>query len=154
VLHSGRLTRLERFATEKNSSLLKKFVNYGRKKFYNIGPCSSFVTFSSSWFSKLPLSSNSSGTCSSSSGTFSGLSKFSGTFSGSSKFSGTLSGSSYFSGTLFGLTIFGGNFSGIFSGSLYFSGTFSGSSKFSGTFSPFLAFLTISFSPMTFPSER
>ncbi len=31
-------TRLERSASDKNSSLLRKFVNYGRKKFYNIGP--------------------------------------------------------------------------------------------------------------------
>jgi len=127
---------------EKHSSLLKKFLNYGRKKFYNIGPCSSFVTFSSSWFSKLPLAS-------SSSGTFSGWSKFSGAISGSAKFSGTFSSSSNFSGTFSGSSYF----SGTFLGSSKFSGTFSGSSKFSGTFSPFLAFLTISFSPMTFPSE-
>ncbi len=31
-------TRLERHAREKYSSLLQKFENYNRKKFYNIGP--------------------------------------------------------------------------------------------------------------------
>jgi hypothetical protein len=31
-------TRLERLASDKCSSLLQKVVNYGRKKFYNIGP--------------------------------------------------------------------------------------------------------------------
>ncbi len=31
-------TRLERFARNKHSSLLRKSVNYGQKKFYNIGP--------------------------------------------------------------------------------------------------------------------
>ncbi len=31
-------TRLERLAREKHSSFLRKFVNYGRKKFNNIGP--------------------------------------------------------------------------------------------------------------------
>jgi hypothetical protein len=29
---------LERPAKDKPSSLLQKFINYGRKKFYNIGP--------------------------------------------------------------------------------------------------------------------
>jgi len=29
---------MERSARDKHSSLLRKFVNYGRKKFYNIGP--------------------------------------------------------------------------------------------------------------------
>ncbi len=29
---------LERPAKDKHSSLLRKFLNYGRKKFYNIGP--------------------------------------------------------------------------------------------------------------------
>ncbi len=29
---------LERLARDKHSSLLRKFVNYGQKKFYNIGP--------------------------------------------------------------------------------------------------------------------
>ncbi len=29
---------LEELAKDKHSSLLRKFVNYGRKKFYNIGP--------------------------------------------------------------------------------------------------------------------
>ncbi len=43
MLHSGRLhpypkTRLERLASEEHSSLLRKFVNYNRKKFYNIEP--------------------------------------------------------------------------------------------------------------------
>ncbi len=33
-----RQTRLERAAKDKLSSLLRKFVNYRRKKFYNIGP--------------------------------------------------------------------------------------------------------------------
>ncbi len=33
-------TRLEKFASDKHSSLLRKFVNYGRKKFYNIDPWS------------------------------------------------------------------------------------------------------------------
>jgi hypothetical protein len=37
-------TRLEKLALGKHSSLLQKFVNYGRKKFYNIGP--------RSWFGK------------------------------------------------------------------------------------------------------
>jgi hypothetical protein len=31
-------TRLERLARNKQSSLLQKFINDGRKKFYNIGP--------------------------------------------------------------------------------------------------------------------
>ncbi len=31
-------TRLERLATDKHSSLLRKFVNYGCKKFYRISP--------------------------------------------------------------------------------------------------------------------
>jgi hypothetical protein len=31
-------TRLERLARDKHSSLLQEFVNYGRKKLYNIGP--------------------------------------------------------------------------------------------------------------------
>jgi hypothetical protein len=30
-------TRLERLAKEKDSNLLQRFINYGRKKFYNIG---------------------------------------------------------------------------------------------------------------------
>ncbi len=30
--------RLERRATDKHSSLLRTFINYGRKKFYNIAP--------------------------------------------------------------------------------------------------------------------
>ncbi len=44
VLHLGRLwpifkhqTTLEKLAMGKHSSLLPKFVNYGRKKLYNIG---------------------------------------------------------------------------------------------------------------------
>ncbi len=32
------LTRLERLVWDKHFSLLRKSVNYGRKKFYNIGP--------------------------------------------------------------------------------------------------------------------
>ncbi len=40
--HLGRLakfeTRLERLAKDKHSSLLRTFVNYGVKSFYNIGP--------------------------------------------------------------------------------------------------------------------
>ena len=35
-------TRLERLATDKHSSLLRKFVNYGHKKFYSIGPAVRF----------------------------------------------------------------------------------------------------------------
>ncbi len=31
-------TRMDRLARDKHSSLLRKFVNYGQKKFYNIGP--------------------------------------------------------------------------------------------------------------------
>ncbi len=31
-------TKLERLAKNKHSSLLRKFVNYEEKKFYNIGP--------------------------------------------------------------------------------------------------------------------
>jgi hypothetical protein len=31
-------TRLERLARDKHSSLLRKSVNYGRKKFYSTGP--------------------------------------------------------------------------------------------------------------------
>ncbi len=31
-------TRLERLVRDKHSSLLRKFVNYDRKEFYNIGP--------------------------------------------------------------------------------------------------------------------
>ncbi len=36
-------TMLEKLARSKRSSLLRKFVNQGRKKFYNIGPCRLFV---------------------------------------------------------------------------------------------------------------
>jgi hypothetical protein len=32
------LTRIDKLARDKHSSLLQKFLNYGRKKFYNIGP--------------------------------------------------------------------------------------------------------------------
>ncbi len=32
-------TKLERLAMDKHSSLLRKFVNCVRKKFFNIGPC-------------------------------------------------------------------------------------------------------------------
>ncbi len=32
------MTRLEKFSRDKHSSLYRKFVNYGVKKFYNIGP--------------------------------------------------------------------------------------------------------------------
>jgi len=35
---SQTLARLERLASDKRSSLLQIFVNYGRKKTYNIGP--------------------------------------------------------------------------------------------------------------------
>ncbi len=35
-------TSLERLARDKHSSVLRKFVNYGQKKFYNIGPRSQF----------------------------------------------------------------------------------------------------------------
>ncbi len=35
-------TKLKRLAKYKHSNLLKAFVNYRRKKFYNIGPCSTF----------------------------------------------------------------------------------------------------------------
>jgi hypothetical protein len=45
VLHSGRLClshkhliRLAMLAKDKHSGLLQAFVNYGQKKFYNIGP--------------------------------------------------------------------------------------------------------------------
>ncbi len=38
VLSCKHQTRLLKFARDKHSSLLQKFVNYGRKKFYNIGP--------------------------------------------------------------------------------------------------------------------
>jgi hypothetical protein len=31
-------TRLERLSRDKHSSFLRKFVNYGQKKFYSIGP--------------------------------------------------------------------------------------------------------------------
>jgi hypothetical protein len=37
-LTSKHETRLERLARDKHSSLLRKSVNYGQKKFYNIGP--------------------------------------------------------------------------------------------------------------------
>jgi hypothetical protein len=30
---------LERLSMDKHSSLLRKFLNHGQKKFYNIGPC-------------------------------------------------------------------------------------------------------------------
>ncbi len=48
VLHSWigsglsckRLNRLEKLVTEKRSSLLEKFITYGRKTFSNIGPWS------------------------------------------------------------------------------------------------------------------
>ncbi len=36
---------LERFARDKHSSLLRKLVNYGRKKFYRIGPRSGCRVF-------------------------------------------------------------------------------------------------------------
>ncbi len=36
-------SRLEKFANDKRCSLLQKLVNYGRKKFYNIGHQLSFV---------------------------------------------------------------------------------------------------------------
>jgi len=39
--------RLERFARDKHSSLLRKLVNYGHKKFYNIWPRSTVESFSS-----------------------------------------------------------------------------------------------------------
>ena len=32
------LTRLEKLARDKRSSLLRTFVNYGHKKLYNVGP--------------------------------------------------------------------------------------------------------------------
>ncbi len=38
ILIHNHWTRLERLARDKHSSLLQKFVNYGQKKFYNIGP--------------------------------------------------------------------------------------------------------------------
>jgi hypothetical protein len=31
-------TRLEKLARDRHSSLLPKFVNYGQKRFYNMGP--------------------------------------------------------------------------------------------------------------------
>jgi hypothetical protein len=37
-LDHKKLTRLERLARDKHSSVLQKFVTYGCKKFYNIGP--------------------------------------------------------------------------------------------------------------------
>jgi hypothetical protein len=37
-LNRKQKTRLERLARDKNSSLFGPLVNYGRKKFYNIGP--------------------------------------------------------------------------------------------------------------------
>ncbi len=36
--HSRTFIQLEKLAKDKHSSLLQKFVNYGQKKFYNIGP--------------------------------------------------------------------------------------------------------------------
>jgi hypothetical protein len=53
VLHSGRIwpypqtsTRLEKLARDKHSSLLRKAIKYGQKKFYNIGPWrKSYKTF-------------------------------------------------------------------------------------------------------------
>jgi hypothetical protein len=39
-------TRLERLNRSKYSSLLLKFVTYGRKKFYNIGPGSNVIKMS------------------------------------------------------------------------------------------------------------
>ncbi len=36
-------TRLEKPARDKRSSLLRTFVNYARKKFYNIGPSANFL---------------------------------------------------------------------------------------------------------------
>ncbi len=35
---TNRQTRLERFAMDKLSGLLRTFLNYGPRKFYNIGP--------------------------------------------------------------------------------------------------------------------
>jgi hypothetical protein len=37
---SGLTRRLERLALYKRSSLLRTFVNYGRKEFYKVGPWS------------------------------------------------------------------------------------------------------------------
>ncbi len=36
------LTKLERLTKHKHSSLLRPFINYGRKKFYSIDPCYCF----------------------------------------------------------------------------------------------------------------
>jgi hypothetical protein len=38
VEHLKRHSRLKRFARDKRSSLLRKFVRYGRKKFYTLDP--------------------------------------------------------------------------------------------------------------------
>jgi hypothetical protein len=35
-------TRLEKLARDKHSIILRKSINYGQKKFYNIGPRSQF----------------------------------------------------------------------------------------------------------------
>jgi hypothetical protein len=48
-------TGLERLAKDKRSSLLRKFVNYGCKKFYSTGPGSSLVQFSSA-VNEIPIS--------------------------------------------------------------------------------------------------
>ncbi len=37
------IEELERLARGKHSNLLRKFVNYGQKKFYNIGPSAQFL---------------------------------------------------------------------------------------------------------------
>jgi hypothetical protein len=42
LVKSG-LTKLESFARGQQSSLLRKFVNYGQKKFYNMAPGLTFV---------------------------------------------------------------------------------------------------------------
>jgi hypothetical protein len=44
ALLANRKTRLKRLARKKHSSLLQKFVNYGQKKVYNMGPGAIFTT--------------------------------------------------------------------------------------------------------------
>jgi hypothetical protein len=38
-------TRLEKLARDKRYKLLRKVVTYGRKKFYNIGPCAKKINY-------------------------------------------------------------------------------------------------------------
>ncbi len=50
------LTRLESFARDKHSNLVRKSVNYGRKKFYRIVPQWTFIALSNHCGSVIEIS--------------------------------------------------------------------------------------------------